>query len=165
MLAIRPARPDDAALVLALVRELAEYEKLLEEAVAEESDFALVLFGPNPRVFCDVAEWDGAPVGIAIWFYSFSTFRGRHGIYLEDLYVRPDYRGRGVGKALLAGLARRCVDQGLARLEWSVLDWNEPAIVVYKALGARDMDGWTVHRLAGEALETLGRHPGGSSLS
>jgi GNAT superfamily N-acetyltransferase len=157
MLAIRPARPDDAALIVALVRELADYEKLLAEAIADESDFAAALFGLNPRVFCDLAEWDGAPVGLAIWFYNFSTFRGRHGIYLEDLYVRPEHRGRGIGRALLAGLARRCVDQGLARLEWSVLDWNEPALAVYRALGARGMDGWTVHRLTGEALDDLAR--------
>lgn len=160
MLAIRPARPHEAPLILALVRELAEYERLLHEVVAEESDLALSLFGPTPRVFCDIAEWDGAPVGLAIWFYSFSTFRGRHGIYLEDLYVRPSHRGRGIGKALLGELARRCIREALPRLEWSVLDWNKPALEVYRAIGAQGMDEWTVHRLSGPALEALARGTG-----
>jgi GNAT superfamily N-acetyltransferase len=103
-----------------------------------------------------VAEWAGEPVGCAIWFYSFSTFRGRHGIYLEDLYVRPEHRSRGIGRGLLARLARRCLDEGLPRLEWSVLDWNEPALAVYRALGAEPMSEWTVHRVTGEALARLG---------
>jgi GNAT superfamily N-acetyltransferase len=155
MLELRPARPEDASLILALVRELAEYERLSHEAAATEAELAEALFGPAPKVFCDIAEWDGAAAGFALWFYNFSTFRGRHGIYLEDLYVRPELRGRGIGKALIANLARRCVDQGLARLEWAVLDWNAPSIAFYRSLGARAMDEWTVHRLTGESLEAL----------
>ena len=155
-LSLRPARPGDAALVLALIRELAEYERLTHEVDASEAAIEAALFGATPRVFCDLAEWEDAPAGLAIWFYSFSTFRGRHGIYLEDLFVRPQFRGRGVGRALLAKLARRCVAQDLPRLEWSVLDWNEPALSFYRALGATAMDGWTVERLDGEALRRLG---------
>jgi GNAT superfamily N-acetyltransferase len=157
MLGIRPARPHETPLILSLVRELADYERLLHEAVADESDFARSLFCDSPRVFCEIAEWDGAPVGLAIWFYSFSTFRGRHGIYLEDLFVRPEHRGRGIGKALLASLAARCLREDLPRLEWSVLDWNEPALQVYQAIGAKGMKGWTVHRLSGDGLESLAR--------
>jgi diamine N-acetyltransferase len=113
------------------------------------------LFGPAPRVFCDIAEWHGQPAGFALWFYNFSTFRGRHGIYLEDLFVRPAQRGHGLGKALLAHLARRCVTENLARLEWSVLDWNTPSIDFYKAQGAVMLDGWTTCRVTGEALWRL----------
>ena len=114
------------------------------------------LFSPNPRLFCDIAEHRGAPVGIAIWFYNFSTFKGRHGIYLEDLFVSPASRGLGLGKALLARLARRCVEEDLARLEWSVLDRNAPSIDFYKARGAELMDGWTTCRVTGDALQRLG---------
>lgn len=152
---VRPAAPGDAGVVAALVRELADYERLLPEAVATEADFEAALFAPSPRVFCDMAEIGGAPVGLALWFYSFSTFLGRHGVYLEDLFVRPKARGRGAGRALLAGLARRCRDEKLGRLEWSVLDWNAPAIRFYRALGAAPMDGWTVNRLTGPALAAL----------
>ena len=155
-LTLRPARPGDAALVLTFVRELAEYERLAHEVVATESDLDAALFGPTPRVFCDLAEWEREPAGFALWFYTFSTFRGRHGIYLEDLYVRPGLRGRGVGRALLAALAGRCVAEGLPRLEWSVLDWNEPALGFYRRLGAVANDGWIVHCLSGEALRRLG---------
>jgi len=154
-LLLREARPDDAALVLAFIRALAEYEKLADAVVADEAGIERALFGKNPRVFCDIAEWDGAPAGFAIWFYNFSTFHGRHGIYLEDLVVRPDHRGRGIGKALLANLARRAVEQDCARVEWSVLDWNAPSIAFYKSLGAEAMDEWTVYRLTGEALSRL----------
>ena len=154
---IRAAAPADAALITDLVRELAAYERLGHEAVATQSDFAAALFGPAPRAFCDIAELDGAPVGLAVWFYSFSTFVGRHGLYLEDLFVRPHARGAGAGRALLARLARRCRDEGLGRLEWSVLDWNEPALGFYRSLGAEGMDGWTTHRLAGPALAALAR--------
>lgn len=156
---IRPAVPADAALTLALIRELAEYERLSNEVDATEAMIAAALFGPSPRVFCDLAEWDGEPAGFALWFYSFSTFRGRHGIYLEDLFVRPAHRGRGIGKALLQSLARRCADEGLPRLEWSVLDWNEPALGFYRRLGAEAKDGWTVHRLSGAALAALAAGP------
>lgn len=156
-LAIRRTRPGDAALVLAFVRKLADYEKLLDEAVATEAQIDAALFGPNPRVFCDIAEWSGGPAGFALWFYNYSTFHGRHGIYLEDLFVDPQHRGRGIGKALLRHLARQCVKEGLTRLQWWVLDWNEPSIAFYRSLGARPMDEWTVFRLTGADLETLAR--------
>lgn len=155
-LAIRPVRPGEAGLVLSFVRELAEYEKLLHEVVASETDIAESLFGENPRVFCDIAEWDGEPVGFALWFYTYSTFRGRHGIWLEDLFVRPGQRGRGIGKALMARLAKRCVDEDLPRLAWWVLNWNEPSRVFYRSIGAKAQDEWTVKRLEGEALARLG---------
>lgn len=154
-LSIRAAQPRDAALVMAFIRELAEYERLLHQVDAREDDIRRALFGPDPRVFGDIAEWDGRPAGFALWFYNFSTFRGRHGIYLEDLFVRPEYRGRGIGKALLAHLAGRCRAEGLMRLEWWVLDWNEPALRFYRSLGAVPMADWTVQRLTGEALERL----------
>lgn len=152
---VRPASHADAALIADLVRELAAYERLEHEAVATADHFAVLLFGPAPRAFCDIAELDGEPVGFALWFYSVSTFVGRHGLYLEDLFVRPHARGAGAGRALLAGLARRCQDENLGRLEWSVLDWNAPALGFYRTLGAEGLDGWTVHRLAGPALAAL----------
>ncbi|WP_051091220.1 GNAT family N-acetyltransferase [Methylopila sp. M107] len=152
---IRSAVPSDAALILAFVRELADYEKLAHEVVADEAALTDALFGSNPRVFCDIAEQDGAPAGFALWFHTFSTFEGRHGIHLEDLFVRPRFRGAGVGRALVERLARRCVDEGLARLEWSVLKWNAPAISFYESLGAVAMDGWTVYRTHGAALARL----------
>lgn len=155
-LSIRPARPGEAGLVLSFVKELAEYEKLLDEVVASEADIAESLFGDSPRVFCDIAEWDGEPVGFALWFYTYSTFKGRHGIWLEDLFVRPGQRGRGIGKALMARLARRCVEEGLPRLAWWVLNWNEPSRVFYRSIGAKAQDEWTVKRLEGEALARLG---------
>ena len=152
---IRPARPADAALVFALIRELAEYERLSGDVDATQEMIAQALFGAAPRVFCDIAEWHGEPVGFALWFYNYSTFRGRHGIYLEDLFVRPSARGHGLGKALLANLARRCVAEQLARLEWSVLDWNEPSIDFYKMQGAELLDGWTTCRVTDAALWRL----------
>ena len=154
-LTIRPARPDDAALIFDFVCELAEYEKLRHEVEATVADIERDLFGPNPRVFCDIAEWDGAPAGFALWFYNYSTFRGRHGLYLEDLYVRPALRGQGIAKALMRRLARRCVEEGLGRFEWWVLNWNAPAIRFYRSIGAAPMDKWTVQRVTGEALEAL----------
>jgi GNAT superfamily N-acetyltransferase len=156
-LVIRAARPGEAALVLQFVRELAEYEKLTDEAVATEAMINAALFGENPGVFCDFAEWEGAPAGFALWFLNFSTFSGRSGIYLEDLFVRPEHRGRGIGKALMIHLARKCVANGWARLQWSVLDWNTPSIAFYKSLGARLMDEWTVARVSGDALERLAK--------
>ena len=152
---IRPAEPGDAAAIWRFVQELAEYEKLSHVVEASAADLARDLFGPSPRVFCDLAEAEGGPVGFALWFYSYSTFKGRHGVYLEDLYVRPDARGRGAGKALLRSLARRCLAEGLGRLEWAVLDWNAPAIGFYDALGAQALDDWIVRRLTGEALARL----------
>jgi GNAT superfamily N-acetyltransferase len=149
----RPARPGDTAAILRFIRDLADYERLLDQAVVTEADLARDLFGANPRVFCDIAETDDGPIGFALWFYSYSTFVGRHGIYLEDLFVQPSARGAGAGKALISGLARRCVDEGLGRLEWAVLHWNAPAIGFYDSLGAAAMDDWTVRRLTGEALK------------
>ena len=154
-LIIRPAAPADAAIVLAFIRELAEYERLLHEVKTTEADIEAMLFCPAPRTFCDIAEIAGAPAGFALWFYSVSTFEGRHGLYLEDLYVRPQLRGGGVGKALLAHLARRCVAENLARLEWAVLDWNAPAIAFYDSLGAAAKTDWITRRLSGEALSRL----------
>ncbi|HEX8663466.1 MAG TPA: GNAT family N-acetyltransferase [Beijerinckiaceae bacterium] len=158
-LLVRPAAPADAALVLALIRELAEYERLADEVDATEAMIAAALFGDHPRAFCDIAEWEGEAAGLALWFYSFSTFRGRHGIYLEDLFVRPAHRGRGIGRALFTNLARRCATENLPRLEWAVLDWNEPALGFYRRLGAEALDGWTVHRLSGAALDALAAGP------
>src|SRR6478672_1927962 len=154
-LTIRRARPDEAGLIFSLVRELAEYEKLLHEVHATEADVADALFGENPRLFCDIAEWDGEPAGFAVWFVNFSTFSGRHGIYLEDLFVRPALRGKGIGKALLTHLANQCVANGWSRLQWAVLDWNTPSIEFYKSLGAVMMDQWTICRLGGPALTRL----------
>jgi GNAT superfamily N-acetyltransferase len=153
--AIRPAVPTDSALIYRFIRDLAEYEKLLSAVEATTDDVTAALFGENPKAFCDIVELDGEPVGFALWFYNYSTFVGRHGIYLEDLFVRPEARGSGAGKALLAGLARRCLDENLGRLEWAVLDWNAPAIAFYDSLGAAAMDEWIVRRMTGEALVRL----------
>jgi GNAT superfamily N-acetyltransferase len=154
-LTIRRARPDEAGLVFSLVRELAEYEKLLHEVHASEADISDALFGANPRLFCDIAEWNGEPAGFAVWFVNFSTFAGSHGIYLEDLFVRPALRGKGIGKALLVHLAKHCLAQGWSRLQWAVLDWNAPSIAFYKSLGADLMDEWTICRVSGPALAAL----------
>lgn len=158
---IRPARPDDVPVIHAMIRELAEYEKEPDAAVATEEDLHTALFGPDAAVFAHMAEQGdeegtAAPVGFALWFRNFSTWTGRHGVYLEDLYVRPEARGQGHGLALLRTLARICVEHGYTRLEWSVLDWNEPSIRFYDSLGSQPMDGWTVRRLNGDALATLG---------
>ena len=158
-LVVRPAEPRDVGTIHELIRALAEYEKLLPEVDATEQQLRAALFGAQPRVFCDIAEWTAAgrteTAGFALWFYNFSTFRGRHGLYLEDLFVRPEYRGRGIGHALLANLARRCVAEQLTRLEWSVLDWNEPALRFYASLGAAALGEWVPHRVTGEALRSL----------
>jgi GNAT superfamily N-acetyltransferase len=154
-LLIRRARPDEAGLVLSLVRELADYEKLLHEVEATEAMIGAALFGDSPRLFCDIAEWNGEVAGFAVWFINFSTFSGRSGIYLEDLFVRPALRGNGIGKALLSRLAKECVANGWSRLQWSVLDWNTPSIEFYKSLGAQLMDEWTVCRVGGAALTAL----------
>jgi GNAT superfamily N-acetyltransferase len=154
-LSIRPARPGEAPLVFAFVRELAEYEKLTHEVDADEAMIDAALFGSSPRVFCDLAEWESAPVGFALWFLNFSSFRGRNGIYLEDIFVRPAHRGKGIGKALLKHLAARCVTEGWTRLEWSVLNWNTPSIEFYQAQGTELLDGWTTCRVTGAALTRL----------
>ncbi|MDH6435400.1 GNAT superfamily N-acetyltransferase [Streptomyces sp. SAI-144] len=156
---IRPATPADIPAIHALIRELAEYERALEEAKATEKQLQEALFGPRPAAYAHVATDDstGAVIGYAIWFLNFSTWRGVHGIYLEDLYVRPTARGGGHGKALLTELARICVERGYQRLEWSVLNWNTPAIDFYKALGAHPQDEWTVYRLTDESLAKASR--------
>jgi GNAT superfamily N-acetyltransferase len=156
-LAIHRARKEQAELVLSLIRELAEYEKLSHEVEATEAMIDAALFGEEPRLFCEIAEWGGEAVGFAVWFVNFSTFSGRHGIYLEDLFVRPAHRGKGIGKALLAYLAKLCVQRGWSRLQWSVLDWNTPSITFYKSLGAEMMDEWTVCRVNGAALTALAK--------
>ena len=153
----RPAVPADAALILDFIRSLADYEKLLHQVSTTEDDVRTLLFCLHPRAFCDIAEVSDEPVGFALWFYSVSTFAGRHGIYLEDLYVRPQSRSMGAGKALLAGLANRCLAEGLPRLEWQVLNWNAPAIAFYDSLEAAAMTDWTTRRLSGEALSALAK--------
>jgi GNAT superfamily N-acetyltransferase len=149
---IRPAREDDVPVIASLIRELAEYEREPDSAKATEADLHAAFFGPSPAVFCHVAETNGEVVGLAIWFLNYSTWTGKHGIYLEDLFVRPEARGTGLGKALLMTLIEIAKERGYARVEWSVLDWNTPAIEFYRALGARPMDDWTVWRLDGGAL-------------
>ena len=156
-LTIRAARPSDRALIFSLVRELADYEKLSAEVEATEDAIASALFCPEPRLYCEIAEWRGEPAGFSTWFLNYSTFRGSHGIYIEDLFVRPPYRGRGIGKALMASLARRCVDEGYGRCEWAVLDWNAPSIAVYKSIGASIRDEWRICRLSGQALASFAR--------
>ncbi|MGI5348108.1 N-acetyltransferase family protein [Streptomyces sp. CA-250714] len=154
---IRSAVPADVPVIHAMIRELAEYERALEEARATEEQLREALFGEHPAAYAHIAEdADGNPVGFAVWFLNFSTWRGVHGIYLEDLYVRPTARGGGYGKALLTELARLCVEHGYERLEWSVLNWNAPSIAFYESLGARPQDEWTVYRLTDDALKTLG---------
>lgn len=152
---IRPATEDDVPIILSLIRELAEYERLSHEVVATEGLLRESLFGEWRGAEVLIACCKGAPAGFALFFHSFSTFLGRPGIYLEDLYVKPKFRGRGIGRALLTHLARLAKERGCGRLEWSVLDWNEPAIKLYKSIGAVPMDEWTVYRVTGEALETL----------
>ena len=152
---VRVAHPMDAPTIVRFIRDLAEYERLLHEVEATEADIRRDLFGENPRAFCDIAEHQGRPVGFALWFYNYSTFRGCAGIYLEDLFVEPEARGLGAGKALLRRLAQRCVEADLGRLEWAVLDWNAPSIAFYDSLGASALDDWTVRRLSGEALTRL----------
>ena len=153
---IRRAQEADVPAVVTLVRELAEYEHLAHECVMTDNELRTALFAPHPALFGHVAEVDGEVVGFTLWFLSFSTFRGTHGIYLEDLFVRQDHRGSGLGRALLTELAEECVRHGYARLEWSVLDWNEPSIGFYKSLGTTPHTGWTAFRLTDEPLKKLG---------
>ena len=166
---VRAARPDDVPEILSMVRELAEYERALHDVQATEHDLTAALFGAAPAVFCHVAEDDGPDgqqtAGFVLWFLNFSTWLGRHGIYVEDLYVRPQFRGHGYGRLLLEELARTCVERGHGRLEWCVLDWNEPALGFYRSLGATAMDDWTVYRLSGDSLDALGAiDPGPPSI-
>jgi len=160
---IAPATAADAPVLLALIRGLAEYEQMTTDCVATETALRESLFGARPAAEA-VLAWAGPePVGFALYFENYSTFLARRGLYLEDLFVRPEWRGRGLGKRLLAHVARVAVDRGCARLEWSVLDWNEPALRFYRALGAEALDGWTVHRLTGEALARLAAAEAGPS--
>jgi GNAT superfamily N-acetyltransferase len=154
-LSIAPATPDDVPLILALIRGLAEYERLAHECVATEEGLRETLFGERPQAEVVIARLGEAPAGFALFFHNYSTFLARRGLYLEDLFVFPEFRGRGVGEALLAHLARLAVDRQCGRFEWWVLDWNEPAIRFYERLGAAPMRDWTVFRLTGEALERL----------
>jgi GNAT superfamily N-acetyltransferase len=151
-MSVRPIRPGDVPAVVGLVRELAEYEKAAHEVRLTEEHLTAALFGDSPKLFGHVAVAGGEVVGMALWFLNFSTWRGTHGIYLEDLYVQPGHRGSGLGRELLRTLAEVCVERGYSRLEWSVLDWNTLSIDFYKAAGAVPMDEWTVFRLTDEAL-------------
>lgn len=154
-LAIRAARPADSALIFALVRELAAYEKLSAEVDATEQAIAAALFCKAPRLFCEIAVWNGEAAGFSTWFLNYSTFRGSHGIYIEDLFVRPAYRGRGIGKGLMASLAQRCIHEGYGRCEWAVLGWNAPSIAFYKSIGAQLREDWRLCRLSGQALKSF----------
>lgn len=152
---IRPARQGDAGLILSLIRDLASYEKLAHEVVATETDIDIQLFGAQPRAEALIAEYAGQAVGFALFFHNFSTFLGRPGLYLEDLFVKPEFRGKGFGKQLLAHLARLAVQRGCGRFEWAVLDWNTPAIQFYESLGAKIIAEWKINRMTGEALHKL----------
>lgn len=155
---IRTATIDDTALILTFIKELADYEKLLDEVVATEETLKDSLFGDTAHAKVIIGEYEGKPVSFALYFHNFSTFLGRPGIYLEDLYVQPQLRGKGLGKILLGYLANLAIELNCGRLEWWVLDWNQPAIDFYSALGAQPMDEWTVNRVSGEALNKLAQH-------
>ena len=144
-------------MVLQLIHDLAHYEKAPNEVEATEEELLSTIFSADPKVFCEVVEVDGDIAGMAIWFLNYSTWQGKHGIYLEDLFIKPEYRGRGYGKALLQHLARICEEKGYGRFQWWVLDWNSPAIEFYRSLGAVAMDEWTVYRVSGQALKELGQ--------
>ena len=153
---IREATPADVPAIMQLIHDLAEYEKAPHEVETNEGEIAAALFADQPKVFAHVIDLDGEVVGMAIWFLNFSTWLGKHGIYLEDLYVKPEYRGRGYGLAMLKYLAAICVQRGYGRFQWWVLDWNTPSIEFYKSQGAIAMDEWTVYRVSGQALKELG---------
>jgi GNAT superfamily N-acetyltransferase len=153
---IRPAKKEEVGIVLQLIHDLALYEKAPNEVEATERELLETIFSSDPKVFCDLVEVDGEIVGMAIWFLNYSTWQGKHGIYLEDLFIKPEYRGRGYGKALLRHLAKICDERGYGRFQWWVLDWNSPAIEFYRSLGAVAMDEWTVYRVSGRALKDLG---------
>ena len=154
-LVIAPAVAEDTPLIMEFIRELATYEKLADQVTADETDLRTTLFGPCPAAEVLIARVAGEPAGFALYFPNYSTFLGRPGLYLEDLYVRPEHRGRGVGGALLRRLARLASERGCGRFEWAVLDWNETAINVYRRLGARPQSEWTVWRVDGDALDEL----------
>ena len=154
---IRPAQRQEVGIVLQLIHDLAVYEKAPNEVEATEKELLETIFSSDPKVFCDLVEVDGEIAGMAIWFLNYSTWQGKHGIYLEDLFIKPEYRGRGYGKALLKHLAKICDDKGYGRFQWWVLDWNSPAIEFYRSLGAVAMDEWTVYRVSGAPLKELGK--------
>lgn len=154
---IRPAQRQEVGIVLQLIHDLAVYEKAPNEVEATEKKLLETIFASDPKVFCDLVEVDGEIAGMAIWFLNYSTWQGKHGIYLEDLFIKPEYRGRGYGKALLKHLAKICDDKGYGRFQWWVLDWNSPAIEFYRSLGAVAMDEWTVYRVSGAPLKELGK--------
>jgi GNAT superfamily N-acetyltransferase len=155
-LKIRPAKREEVGEVLQLIQDLATYEKAPDQVEASEDDLLNTIFAKEPRVFCDLVEVDGQIAGMAIWFLNYSTWQAKHGIYLEDLYIKPEFRARGYGKALLKHLAQICDREGYGRLQWWVLDWNSPAIEFYRSFGAEAMDEWTVYRTSGQALKDLG---------
>jgi GNAT superfamily N-acetyltransferase len=155
MLTIRPAEAADVPLILSLVRELAEYERQPHAVCATEADLLRDGFGPRPHFYCIIAEWEGQPAGFALYFYNYSTWEGRPGIYLEDLYVRPAFRKRGIGRSLFVWLARLAVKENLGRIVWQVLDWNQSAIDFYQSLGAAPASGWTAMRLSRAAILNL----------
>jgi GNAT superfamily N-acetyltransferase len=155
-LKIRPAKREEVGEVLQLIQDLATYEKAPDQVEASRDDLLNTIFAKEPRVFCDLVEVDGQIAGMAIWFLNYSTWQAKHGIYLEDLYIKPEFRARGYGKALLKHLAQICDREGYGRLQWWVLDWNSPAIEFYKSFGAEAMDEWTVYRTSGLALKNLG---------
>jgi GNAT superfamily N-acetyltransferase len=157
MLSIRPATPKDAALIVQFVRDLAEYERDPKAAVASEEDFLRDGFGADPKFKVVFAEWEGKPAGFALFFYNYSTWQGRPGLYLEDLFVKPEFRGKGIGKALLLHLAKIAVENNCGRYQWQVLDWNIPAIEFYKSLGAEIMKEWLTMRVEGEVLTKLAK--------
>ncbi len=153
---IEPAAESDVPLILRFIKGLAEYERLADQVAATEDGLRASLFGPNPAAEVVIAYSGSEPVGFALFFHNYSTFLGQRGVYLEDLFVLPEWRGRGAGRALLSYLARVSIDRNCGRLEWAVLDWNEPAIGFYKSLGAQPMHDWTVFRLTGDELASLG---------
>jgi GNAT superfamily N-acetyltransferase len=155
MLTLRPATPEDTELILAFIRELALYERAPEKAVARPEDIQKHLFDEHPLAFAVMAQWEGAPAGMALWFYNFSTWEGKPSLYLEDLFVRPEYRGKGIGKALLQHLAKVALDKGCTRYVWQVLDWNTPSLDFYQAMGASVLKEWLTCRVEGEALQRL----------
>lgn len=163
MTLIREARREDCQSILDLIRELATYEREPDAVVNTVEALEEHLFGPQPAVFCHVAEHGGRVIGLALWFLTYSTWEGRHGIHLDDLYISPEHRGKGTGFALLKTLAEICVERGYRRLEWTVLDWNAPAIAFYESIGSHSMDGWSTRRLDGDALRRLGA-PEGAEL-